>query len=67
MASSKDRASHGHSAPGSSDVELLPLVADLMGWIGLLLCIINIGIVLGEDLEAVFGLSGTTPMALVGP
>ena len=67
MASPKDHASHGRSAPGSSDVELLPLVADVMGWIGLLLCVIIFGLFLGEDMEAVFGLYETTPMAFVGP
>jgi hypothetical protein len=61
VASPKDRASRGQSAPGSSYVELLPLVADVKGWIGLLLCIIFFVLFLGEDLDAVLGLYETTP------
>jgi len=67
MASLEDRASHGHSAPGSSDVEFLPLIADVVGWVGLLLCAVGFVLLLGEGLEqAVYGLYETTPASSVG-
>jgi hypothetical protein len=38
-----------------------------VGWVGLLLCAVGFGLLLGDDLEAVFGHFETTPMASVGP
>ena len=36
MASLKDRTGYGDGSQGSHDVEFLPLVADVVGWIGLI-------------------------------
>jgi hypothetical protein len=53
MASPKDRTGDGDGAQGS-DVEFLPLVADVLGWIGLLVCAVGFLLLLGEGLAALF-------------
>ena len=55
MASLKDRTGYGDSSQGSHDVEFLPLVADVVGWIGLFVCAVGFFLLLGEGLAAVFG------------
>ena len=55
MASLKDRAGFGESSQGSNEVEFLPFVADVMGWIGLFICAAGVLLLLGEGLAAVFG------------
>jgi hypothetical protein len=57
MASLKDRAGYGDRSQGSHEVEFLPFVADMMGWIGLLICAAGVLLLLGEGLAAVFGYS----------
>ena len=66
MASLKDRIGYGDSSQGSRDVEFLPLVADVVGWIGLFVCAVGFLLILGEELAAVFGQYETPPMATVG-
>jgi hypothetical protein len=41
MASLKDRTGYGDGSQGSHDVEFLPLVADVVGWIGLFVCAVG--------------------------
>ena len=67
MASLKDRTGHGGSTQGSHDVEFLPLVADVVGWIGLFVCAVGFLLLLGEGLAVVFGQYETLPVATVGP
>jgi hypothetical protein len=67
MASRKDPTSYGDGSQGSHDVEFLPLVADVVGWIGLFLCAVGFLLLLGEDLAAVFGHYETPPVATLGP
>jgi hypothetical protein len=63
MANLKDRAGYGDSSQGSHEVEFLPFVADVMGWIGLLICAAGVFLLLGEGLAAVFGHSEAPPVA----
>jgi len=67
MASLKDRTGYGDSSQGSHDVEFLPLVADVVGWIGLFVCAVGFLLLLGEGLAVVFGQYETLPVATVGP
>jgi len=55
MASLKDRGGFGQNSQGSNEVEFLPFVADVMGWIGLFICAAGVLLLLGEGLAAVFG------------
>ena len=55
MPSLKDGTGLGDSSQGSHDVELLPLVADMVGWTGLSVCAVGFLLLLGEGLAAVFG------------
>ena len=56
MASLKDRTDYGDGSQGSHDVEFLPLVAGVVGWIGLFVCAAGfLLLLLGEGLAAVFG------------
>ena len=50
MASLKDRTGYGDSSQGSHDVEFLPLVADVVGWIGLFVCAVGFFLLLGGGL-----------------
>ena len=50
MASLKDRTGYGDGSQGSHDVEFLPLVADVVGWIGLFVCAAGFLLLLGEGL-----------------
>ena len=54
MASLKDRAGYGDGSQGSQDVEFLPLVADVVVWIGLFVCAVGSLLLLGEGLAALF-------------
>ena len=65
MASLKDRTGYSDGSQGSQ--EFLPLVADVVGWIGLLVCAVGLILLLGEGLAAVFGLYETFPVATLGP
>jgi hypothetical protein len=56
MASLKDRTGYGDGAQGAHGVEFLPLVADIAGWIGLLVCAVGFLLLLGNDFAGVFGL-----------
>ena len=67
MASVKDRAGYGDGSQGSHDIEFLPLVADVVGWIGLFVCAVGVLLALGEGVAAVFGHYETPPVATVGP
>jgi hypothetical protein len=67
MTSLKDHAGFGQSSQGSNEVEFLPFVADVMGWIGLFICAAGVLLLLGEGLGAVFGHYDTPPVAIAGP
>ena len=67
MASLKDRIGYGDGFQGSRAVEFLPLVADVVGWIGLFVCAVGFLLLLGEGLAAVFGHYETPPVATLGP
>ena len=54
MASLKDRNGYGDGSRGSHAVEFLPLVADVLGWIGLFVCAIGLFLLLGQGLAALF-------------
>ena len=54
MASLKDRTGYGDGSQGSHAVEFLPLVADVLGWIGLFVCAIGLLLLLGQGLAALF-------------
>ena len=54
MASLKDRTGDGEGSQGLRGVEFLPLVADVLGWIGLFVCAIGFLLLLGEGLAALF-------------
>jgi len=54
MAGLKDRTGYGGGSQGSHEVEYLPLVADVLGWIGLFVCAIGLLLLLGEGLAALF-------------
>lgn len=60
MVSLKDRAGNGESSFWGSD--FLLVVADLVGWVGLFLCLIGLLFLLGEDLATTF--EGYAPMEL---
>ncbi len=66
MASHKDRAGFGESSQGPNEVEFLPFVADVMGWIGLFICAAGVLLLLGEGLAAVFGYYEAPPVATAG-
>jgi hypothetical protein len=66
MASLKDRTGYGDGSQVSRDVEFMPLVADVVGWIGLFVCAVGFLLILGEGLAAVFGQYETPPVATVG-
>ena len=66
MASLKDRTGYGDGSQGSHDVEFFPLVADVVGWIGLFVCAAGF-LLLGEGLAAVFGHYEAPPVATLGP
>jgi hypothetical protein len=53
MASLKDRTGDSDGSQGS-DVELLPLAADVLGWIGLFVCAVGFLLLVGEGLAALF-------------
>jgi hypothetical protein len=65
MASLKDRT--GDGSQGSHGVEFLPLVADVVGWIGLFVCAVGFLLVIGEGLAAVFGHLRDTSCGDLGP
>ena len=67
MASLKDRTGYVDGSQGSHDVEFLPLVADIVGWIGLFVCVVGFLLLIGEGLVAVFGHYETPPVATLGP
>jgi len=54
MASFKDSTGYGDGSQGSHDVEFLPLVADVVAWIGLFACAVGFLLLLGEGLAALF-------------
>jgi hypothetical protein len=54
MASLRDLTGYGDGSQSSRDVEFLPLVADVLGWVGLFVCAIGLLLLLGEGLAAVF-------------
>jgi hypothetical protein len=66
MASLKDGTGYGGSSQGSHEVEFLPLVGDVVGWIGLFVCAVGVLFLLGEGAAAVFGRYETTPVATDG-
>jgi hypothetical protein len=66
MASLKDRAGFGQSTQGSHEVEFLPFVADVVGWIGLFICAAGVLLLLGQSLAAVFGHYEAPPVAIAG-
>jgi hypothetical protein len=66
MASLKDRTGYGDSSQGSREVEYLPFIADVMGWIGLFICAAGVLLLLGEGLAAVFGHYEAPPVAIAG-
>ena len=48
MASLKDRTGYGDSPQSSHDVEFLPLVAYVVGWIGLFVRAVGFFLLLGQ-------------------
>ncbi len=52
MASLKDRSGYGDGSQGSHAVEFLPLVADVLGWIGLIVCAIGFLVLLWQGMAA---------------
>jgi hypothetical protein len=60
MVSLKDRAGNGESGFWGSD--FLPVVADVVGWVGLFLCVVGFLFLLGEGLATMF--EGYAPMEL---
>jgi hypothetical protein len=67
MASLKDRSGYGDSSQRSRDIEFLPLVADVIGWFGLIICAAGFLFLLGQSLTAVFGHYETPPSATLDP
>ena len=61
MVNLKDRAGYGES--GFWGAEFLPVVADVVGWVGLSLCGVWFLFLLGEGLATMF--EGYAPM--IGP
>jgi len=57
----------GYGENASDPVDFLPAVADVLCWVGLLVCAVGFLLLFGEGLAAVFGHSETTPIAPVGP
>ncbi len=54
MAGLEDRTGYGGGSQGSHEVEFLPLVADVLGWIGLFVCAIGLLLLLGQGFAALF-------------
>jgi hypothetical protein len=54
MASLKDRIGYGDGPQDSQDVEFLPLVADVVVWIGLFVYTVGFLLLLGEGLATLF-------------
>ncbi len=54
MTSLKDRSRFGDGSQNSRAVEFLPLVADVLGWIGLFVCAIGLLILVWQGLAALF-------------
>jgi hypothetical protein len=67
MASLKDRRSYGDASQHSRDIEFLPLVADVIGWFGLIICAAGFLFLLGQSLADVFGQYETPPSATLNP
>ena len=67
MASLKDRRAYSDASQHSRDVEFLPLVADVIGWFGLIICAAGFLFLLGQSLAAVFGHYETPPSATLDP
>jgi hypothetical protein len=67
MPSLKDRSDCGDRSQGSRDIEFLPLVADVVGWFGLIICTAGFLFLLGQSLAAVFGHYETPPSATLDP
>jgi hypothetical protein len=67
MASLKDRRAYGDASQHSRDIEFLPLVADVIGWFGLIICAAGFLFLLGQSLVAVFGHYETPPSATLDP
>jgi hypothetical protein len=67
MTSLKDRAGCRDDSHGSRDVELLPVLADVVCWIGLFFCAVGFLLVIAEALAALLGLYEPTAVAPAGP
>jgi hypothetical protein len=67
MASLKVRRAYSDASQHSRDVEFLPLVADVIGWFGLIICAAGFLFLLGQSLAAVFGHYETPPSATLDP
>ena len=67
MASLKDRRGYGDISQRSRDIEFLPLVADVVGWFGLIICAVGFLFLLGQSLATVFGHYETPPSATLNP
>jgi hypothetical protein len=52
----------GNGESGFRGVEFLPAVADVVGWVGLFLCVVGFLFLLGEGLATMF--EGYAPMEL---
>jgi hypothetical protein len=65
MPSLEDRTGYASSSRSWHNVEFLPLVADVVSWIGLFVCAVGFFLLLSEGLADVFG--QTAPAATVGP
>jgi hypothetical protein len=56
MTSLKDRAGYRDNSDDSRDVEFLPVVADVVCWVGLSVCAIGFLVLIAETLAALLGL-----------
>jgi hypothetical protein len=67
MTSLKDRVGYRDNSHCSRDTEFLPVIADVLCWVGLLVCAGGFLLVIAEALAALFGLYQPTSMAPASP
>jgi hypothetical protein len=58
MTSLKDRAGYRDNPHGSRDVEFLPVVADVVCWVGLAVCAVGFLLLVAEVLFGLQAVSG---------
>jgi hypothetical protein len=60
MTSLKNDAGYRDDSHGSRDVEFLPVVADVVCWVGLLVCAVGFLLLVAELLAGLFGLQAAS-------